>query len=193
MVAVFRRSKVVYKEKFLYIDTSGVDSVIPKNYIDVWKNKTLNINVDDEFKIVVPHFPVLTAVKYMERLQIFYTALKLVSEIEPKNEKEIKDKHLQAIGLYAGIVDIIFEVSKDFTKRKRAYKKALLKKALEDSHFIHNVRDMILSYWQDLKKKILLGASSQTSHEMDGARSTQRKLRRDEHGQILTAQHSVSI
>ena len=34
----------------IYIDTNGISVNDPKNYIDIWRGKTLNIKVNDEHK-----------------------------------------------------------------------------------------------------------------------------------------------
>ena len=68
----------------LYIDRSGISQNPPEHYIEIWQGRTLNIRIDNNHVILIPHIPAMQAMTWLEAISNEYAVIAGCMEL--KNE-----------------------------------------------------------------------------------------------------------
>jgi len=145
-------AKKILKPEIQYVDTSGIIENPPKNYIDVRRNKTINFKLD-KYTVSVCHLPVLRGISYVEIISSLYLSFLKSVENKPSGKIMQLAKTLVVYKTYMQIVKVLYMLTKSFVDKKIGYKKALFKRAKDDSEFIMDICEQINDYWMLVKKK----------------------------------------
>jgi hypothetical protein len=170
--------------EYVYIDTTGIESNPPKNYIDVEQNKTINFKLGVD-SISICHLPIKLNIKYIEKIAYIWELIN--AESEYKSKSKIEDfSHKVRQGLYyKQATSLIYGLSKHFVDKKRRFKKALFKRSKQDTDFIMDITEQVFNFWLYRKKKALMLSQSQTLLSTVGSTSTWNSLNLDNQGKTL--------
>jgi len=148
-------------QKFYPVDSSGIEVNPPKNFIDIWAGKTLNLKIKD-LEVTIPPMPINQALSNIRLLQSCYASLEEISKSDdtPLDNKQIKERQGIIINLYHGIIGIIYLLSRDSVHGWRArwkYSRKLMKAGMDNHEIVLSITNEILKYWSflGLKKKAL--------------------------------------
>jgi hypothetical protein len=180
---IFELQRKVSKPEKIYYDSSGIHSIKDRQYIDVERNKTLNLRID-KYNISIIHLPWKIALNHIERLAQLWGACHTLAEYEPQNELETKLKSLRFAKFYFEIADHIYKIARPFTKKKLRLKAALMKIAKNDLESLMDITEKIIDYWVPLKKKRQMLAQGGTLRSMVGAQYVWNCLNVDMDGKI---------
>ena len=145
------------REVVRYIDTGGINKN-PPAFIETWANKTINFKLGKHV-VSINHLPIIENLEYIGKIGESYKVIKHGLDEVANNPLGNLDKKTLYLAHYMSIVDIIYKLSKPFTK-KWGYKKAFYKKANTDSNWIFGLSEQILDYWLYMGK--MLGALAKT-------------------------------
>lgn len=175
--------KDIKEKDVMYVDTSGISENPMINFIDVWKGKTINFQLD-KYIVHIAHLPALTCIRYIENIAYFYTLLK--DNLEYKSTGRIdKIKNEAAyLNTYNSIVELVYKLSKQFVNNKSGYRKALRNKSKNDIVFMCEICEQILNYWTYVKKKIQILGKGTTLQQMAGGQLSWDSLNLDGNGTI---------
>jgi hypothetical protein len=59
----------------LYIDRCGITKNPPENFMEIWQGRTLNIRIDNDHVIFIPHIPAMQALKWIEAIANEYAVI----------------------------------------------------------------------------------------------------------------------
>lgn len=165
----------------IYIDTSGISTNDPKNYIDIWRGKTLNIKINDKFDIIIGDMPFIFAIRHLERIASIYTSLNESRKLETSQ----KTKDIILLKVYDILVNELYKICFQFSKKKVGLRRAIYERGLNDIIWLLSTCEEITDYWRVIEKKFQLLGRGETLKETAGAMFTWDSLKVDEQGKIL--------
>jgi len=170
--------------EYIYVDTTGIDINPPKHYIEVEQNKTINFKLN-KWVVSICHLPIKYNIKYIEKIKTIFSLIVQETDYIPTNKITELSHYLRMKALLHHGTILIYNLSKHFIKKKRGYKKALFKEALDNSDFIIDIMEQALDFWLYRKKKAQAVSQGQTLLSTVGSACTWNSLNLDSHGKRL--------
>jgi len=165
----------------IYIDTSGIRKNDPKNFIDIWRGKTLNIKIDDKYHIIISDMPFLYAINHLERMAAIYDSLRQTLKIEVSQTA----KNQVLLKVYNIAINHLYKMCLPYCKHKFGLKKALHNKASNNMMWLLSVCEEITDYWRVTEKKLELLGTGETLRGTAGQMFSWDSLKVDDQGKIL--------
>lgn len=185
--------KAINPPEKIYIDKSGIGKNPPELFIDTWKNKTLNIKIDDKYYVSFCKLSILESLGHIENIATYYKVLEELSKYQPLNKVDEKVKYANIVKAYSAIIYYIYILTKPIVNKKYGFKKALYAKAEKDEGWLFDTCEQLFDYWMPLKKKLHLLARQQTLRQTVGERFTWNTLAMDREGRILIKPRSQNL
>ena len=181
---IFELQRKVGKPEVIYMDTSGIESLKERQYIDIERNKALNLKIGEDI-ITIIHLPWKVALNHIEKLAQLWNACRILAEYETKNDLEEKIKSLRFGQYYLKIAKHIYQIARPYVKKKGRLKKTINRIARTDVEGLMEITEKIFAYWVPLKKKRQILAQGGTLQSMVGAQFAWSSLELDSEGRAV--------
>lgn len=170
----------------VYVDREGIDTNPPQHFIETFKNIVMNIKVDDEYTFTVAQIPFLKNLRYLKLMGDFHRLLVDQLEYEPKDDEDRIKSDLIYKEVYMRIIGIIYDLSYQFVKNKKKYRKRLYDRCENDVLFTLDICEQVSDYWKLVKKKALLLGQEATLRQTVGEEFSWNLVKMDTKKAILT-------
>ena len=168
----------------VYVDTIGLEKSIPKNFIEVRRNVTINFKVG-KYEVHIPQLPIWTCLNEIKRISHMFGRMNELARREYKTEAERIADSIRYVATQNQIIDMVINISMPFVNRKWGFKRTFRKECKRDALLLLNICENVFDYWQTVKKKLFFLSRQETLKSTGGSFMQWSKVKMDVQEKIL--------